>query len=249
MDYQEMETLFMKYLRLYHHPVALFFEKGGERRMKPQFRAKNRMSFCQFLAFARETGHSVYMEPDKLGCPTASDLFGFKVDEEKCIKSLALYLEQKEAENFYHSRPRLPAGEVEAIGLAPLSLCTATPDAVIFVADALQAVHLMDFYVKGAEIAEVPMSHHVNGAACGNTVKAMQIGSPQIALPCPGAFTSGKMERSEMLIAFPWEALEKCAAALQERVAKGTVSLLGGPALVGMDVCRNCPLIKFEKVK
>ncbi len=249
MSPREMEGLFMQYLRLYHHPVAIFLEGPEERRITPEFAAKNRLSFCQFLAFVRETGNSIYMEPPRLGCPTAADVFGLKVDPEKAIKTLTLYLSKEEAERFYESRPRLSEGEIEAVGLAPLALCEEEPDAVIFVTDALQAVHLLDFYAKGADQAEITMSHHVNGAACGNTIKAIKSGTPQLALPCPGAFTSGKMERGELLLAFPWPALTKCASVLKERAEKGSVSFLGGATLVGMDVCRNCPLIKLEKLK
>ncbi len=248
MDFPQLEELFMRNLRLYHHPVALFFEADGPSRFQPTYRAKNRLSFCQFLAFAREYGGAVFMEADRLACSTAADLFGFKEERLKATKALAGYMPREEAERFYQARPRLAPGSCSGVGLAPLSQAQEPPDVVVFTVDALQATHLLDFYVAGVGCSEVTLTHHVNGAACGNSIKAFTLGTPQLALPCPGAFTSGKMDRSEMLLAFPWEALTACAGVLERRAAKGRVSLLGGPTLVGMDVCRNCPLIKFEKI-
>jgi len=244
----DLETLFMKHLRLYHHPVGIFFEEKGKNRIVPELVPKNKLSFCQLLAFVREVGESVRLEANRLGCITAADVFGFKNEREKAIKTLKNYLSPSEAESFYEVRPRFALGEIESVVLAPLGKCSEEPDAVVMVLDGLQAMHLLDFYAKAEDMSEIPLSHNVTGAACANAVKALKKNGPQLALPCPGAFTSGKMERGEMILAFPWKAFLKVGKVMEEKAEKGRVSLLGGEELVGNDVCRNCPLIKFEKV-
>ncbi len=251
MNPSDAEGLLFKHLRLYHYPVGLFFEKEGgvdDPGVAPQVVPRNSLSFCQFLVMAREVGHSVEVTPDKLGCSTAADVFGFKQEEERAVKTLRYYL-GKRAEDFYHQRPRFSPGEVRAIGLAPLSRCRREPDAVVMVTDTLQCAHMLDFFIKGSGLTHLDLSHKVNGAACANTVEALISGAPQVALPCPGAFTSGKVERGELFLAFGWEEFQIMMSVLSKRARRGVVSLLGGESLVGNDVCRNCPRIRFDKVE
>lgn len=248
MDPSRSGSMLFEHLRLYHHPVGVFFERQGSApRARPGVSPRNRLSFCQFLAFARQVGHTVSVMPDKLDCSTAVDVFGFKQEGQRAIKTLRYYLGSK-AEEFYHQRSRFPLGEIASVGLSPLSLCEERPDAVVMVVDSLQCAHLLDFYIRGSGATRVDLSHVVNGAACANTVEAVLKRRPQVAFPCPGAFTSGKVERGEMFLAFGWTQFEQTMEVLAERARKGRVSLLGGASLVGNDVCRNCPRIKFDKV-
>ncbi len=246
---KEMERLFMRHLRLYHYPVGIFFEKDGNKRAHYEFYPKNKISFCQLLAFSREVGKSAFLPPDKISCVTANDLFGLSVSKQRAVRSLRHYLQSDQAEEFYHKRPRIKQGPLDGVGASPLSQCDSPPDAVIFVVDNLQAMHLMDYYLKGSGGYEVQLTHHVNGAACGNTIKAIELNMPQMALPCPGAFSSGKLERGELIISFPYDALTQCFNAFKTQLERHGISLLRGKSLVGMDVCRNCPLIRFERIK
>ncbi len=251
MHFRELEALLARHLRLYHHPVAVFFEdyaadETPEKALAPEAEAGSRLSFCQVLAHVRQVGTSVRLEPRRLSCPTAADVFGFSRQEQKAVKTLNKYVGLESAERFYQERDRFRPGSKGAVCLFPLEKCPAEPDAVIMVVDALQAMHLLDFYAMAKDLPEIPLSHNVNGAACANTVKAIKRQGPQLALPCPGAFTSGKMERGEVVLAFSWPDFQAAAAVAQSRARQAKASLLGGPQLVGNDVCRNCPLIKFK---
>jgi uncharacterized protein (DUF169 family) len=245
-SFDEMEALLARHLRLYHHPVAIFFEPPRAGLHPVEAEPGNRLSFCQILAHVRQTGQSIRLRQNRLSCPTAADVFGLDRQEERAVKTLNKYVSLEAAEGFYQARERLLPGSRGSVALFPLEKSPAEPDAVVLVVDALQAMHLLDFYAMAKDMPEIPLSHNVNGADCANTVKAMERGGPQLALPCPDAFTSGKMERGEVVLAFPWPDFSCVTEVVAERAEKGRVSLLGGPGLVGSDVCRNCPLIKFK---
>ncbi|GEM_PF-4491271 len=245
--FSDIEEVLIRHLRLYHYPVAIFFERDGKEQISAEKRPKNRLSFCQLLAHVRQVGGSLRLYPKFLGCATAADLFGFSREEEKSLKTLNKYVSRDASERFYADRPRFAPGTISSVALCTLGRCDKEPDGVIMVVDSLQAMHLLDFYAKAVDKPDIPLGHSVNGAACANTVKALKQGAPQLAFPCPGAFTSGKMERGEVVLSFPWEAFQATVQVVFQRAEKGKFSLLGGPQLVGDDVCRNCPLIRFHE--
>ncbi len=238
------ETL-LRTLRLYHEPVAVYLLEKEEGPFKDLARPKNRLSICQIVAHVREVGQGVLLTPQGLHCQTAAFVCGFPYKEERVLKTLYKFLSQKAAEKLYAERARLEPGRYQALAFVPLERVEAPPEVVLLVVDALQAAHLLDFYLLGAGLTELSLSHYPNAAVCGSMVKAFVEQSPVLSLPCPGAFSSGKMDRGELILAFPWQAFETALKVLQEKVQKGRVSFLGGPRLVGEDLCRNCPLISF----
>ena len=244
MRWEEISELLLKALRLYHDPVAVFFLREGEE-FRPEARPKNRLSICQYLAHVREVGESLLLLPENLHCHTAAFVVGFPYREERVMKSLHKFLRAETAERLYKERPRLKEGEFKGVGFSPLAKAHRDPEVVLLVVDSLQAAHLLNFYLYGAEVTEIPFSHSPNAAVCGTMVKAYLSGVPAMSFPCPGAFSSGKIERGEVILAFPGEAFKVVVKVLEEKARKGKVSFLGGPRLVGEDVCRNCPLISF----
>lgn len=245
MSWQEAHELLLKTLRLYHDPVAVFFLGEGEE-FRPEARPKNRLSICQYLAHVREVGESLLLLPENLHCQTAAFVVGFPFKEKNVRQTLKKFLQPEAVEKLYRERPRLKEGRFKGFGFAPLAKAYRDPEVVLMVVDTLQAAHLLDFYLYGAGLTEVPFSHYPNAAVCGSLVKAYLTNSPVMSLPCPGAFSSGKMERGELILAFPGEAFKTVLRVLEEKARVGRVSFLGGPRLVGEDVCRNCPLIAFS---
>ncbi|OAQ21622.1 DUF169 domain-containing protein [Thermosulfurimonas dismutans] len=244
MRWDEAAELLLKTLRLYHDPVAVFFLRGDEE-FRPEARPKNRLSICQYLAHVREVGESLLLLPENLHCQTAAFVVGFPYREQNVMKTLHKFLQPEAAERLYRERPRLKEGEFRGFGFVPLAKAYRDPEVVLMVVDTLQAAHLLDFYLYGAGLTEIPLSHYPNAAVCGSMVKAYLTGYPVMSFPCPGAFSSGKMDRGELILAFPGEAFKIVLRVLEEKAREGKVSFLGGPRLVGEDICRNCPLITF----
>ncbi len=244
MEGKNLSELLLRTLRLYHEPVAVYFleDTYPEGLVRP----RNRLSICQIVAHVREVGEGVLLTPEGLHCQTAAFVCGFPFREERVKKTLYKFLKPEAAEQLYAERPRLPGGKFRALAFRPLEQIEEAPEVVLLVVDALQAAHLLDFYLLGSGISELPLTHYPNAAVCGSMVKAYLSGKPVLSLPCPGAFSSGKMDRGEIFLAFPRAAFEIVIRVLEEKARKGRVSFLGGPRLVGEDICRNCPLISFK---
>ncbi|MBX6422649.1 DUF169 domain-containing protein [Thermosulfurimonas sp. F29] len=244
MEGRKVSELMLRTLRLYHEPVAVYFLEGEPSR--PLARPKNRLSICQVVAHVREVGEGVFLTPEGLHCQTAAFVCGFPFREERVKKTLHKFLQPEAAERLYAERLRLPEGRFRGMAFLPLEEVTERPDAVLMVVDALQAAHLLDFYLFGSGRSELPLVHYPNAAVCGTMVRAYLTGEPALSLPCPGAFSSGKMDRGELFLAFSGPAFETVLRVLEDKAGKGRVSFLGGPRLVGEDTCRNCPLISFR---
>ncbi len=245
----EISTLLLRTLRLYHEPVAVYLLRKADPSFETFSRPRNRLSICQIVAHVREVGEGVLLRPEGLHCQTAAFMCGFPFREERVKKTLYKFLQPEAAERLYSSRSRLPAGEFEALAFSPLDRAESPPEVLLLVVDALQAAHLLDFYLLGSGASEIPLTHYPNAAVCGSMVKAYLEQKPVMSLPCPGAFSSGKMDRGELFLAFPWKAFEVVIRVLEDKARKGQVSFLGGPRLVGEDICRNCPLIAFRSEK
>jgi len=68
---------------------------------------------------------------------------------------------------------------------------------------------------------------------------------------CGGTYNSGKMERGEINVTIPGEHMEATIQRLLDRINNlGSASLTRpGDPFPGADVCKNCPMIVFRKIK
>ncbi len=244
MEFPEVSELLLTTLRLYHDPVAVYFLDDPET-FPVDLVPKKKLSVCQCVAHVKNVGQSVLLTPERLHCQTAAFVMGFPFDERKVKKGLEKFLRKEAAERLYAERPRLSRESFKALALVPLPKAKSVPDVVFMIVDAFQASHLLDFYLYGASLTHLEFFHFPNAAVCGAIVSAKLNGRPVLALPCPGAFSSGKMERGEVILSLPFSAFELIVGVIRERLPEARVSFLGGERLVGNDVCRNCPLISF----
>jgi len=247
----EIEEFLVRGLKLYHYPVGIrfLFEEAALQQADCDKICSRRLTFCQYVAFVRQAGQATKLGRDSISCRTANDLLGLAPDETACIDSLVRVLNDRPAAAaLYSSRPRFAPGELAGVSLGPLSSFEAAPDLVLIVCDNLQAVHLLDDYLRAHHCSSVPFQHQPNGAFCATAVASFLTGTPQIALGCPGANTAGKMERGELVAVMPFGQLAAaCEAARKRAAVSGSFSLLAGSRdFAGLDVCGNCPLIKFD---
>lgn len=245
MEGRRIAELLLSTLRLYHDPVAVTFFSEDPPSGFP--RPKKRLSLCQVVAHVRETGEPVLVLPEDLHCQTAAFLCGWPFQEEKVRRVLGKFLRPEAAEILYQKRSRLPQGTLQGLLFEPLAQIKNHPAVFLLIVDALQATHLLNFYLYAEGLPELSLIHYSGAALCGTMVKAYLEDRPVLSLPCSGAFSSGKLERGELILGFSARAFKKVITVLEERASEGRVSFLGGAHLVGEDICRNCPLIAFEK--
>ncbi|RLA90393.1 MAG: hypothetical protein DRG58_02145 [Deltaproteobacteria bacterium] len=86
---------------------------------------------------------------------------------------------------------------------------------------------------------------------CSGSVWAYNNHTANMTTMCAGSKTSGKTDMSMMNLFVPGDQIRPSAAQLLKRVTDmGGPSVLGkgGQPWPGLDVCKACPLFKYEEV-
>lgn len=254
-DYQHMEELFMRELKLYHNPVAVNFLVGDEdveefKRHNGYATPVKPLTFCQWEIAARMEKTTVLGTMDKLFCTNAQVSFGWRDIDDKEIKSQLKYCKDLEqAERFLCSKPAMERDCLKAIAVGPLGKAKRQPDVVHFCCDNLQAYTLACDYMAATDTHPLHTQLLMSSAACGGSVHCWQQKTFNYSTACSGSYNAGKLERGECYVFIPGEHFAAVAARLEERIrAHGSAAITTpGDAFPGRDVCKNCPLIVFKK--
>ncbi len=256
MNYEEMQDLLMKELRLYHYPVAVkfFFDPGEldhfQKNAGEIHTPVKPMTFCQWELSARMKGQIVFSDVNGLGCTNARYSFGWKELDKDEIKSHAKYTRDlDQAERFVKSKPRLPQGLL-GVAVAPLGKVDGLfePDTVHFYCDNMQAYHLAVDYMAATDTHPLRPSITMNSSACGGNVYSLMEQTFNMLPACSGSYNAGKTERGEINVVIPGKQFRSVIDRLVERISAGSSSITRpGDGFPGADICKNCPLIIFKK--
>ena len=258
LTHKEMQHTLMERLRLYHFPVAVTFLRNedaiaGFCEQAEVFAPSSPLTFCQAETAARMQGKTVLMRPGNMSCRMASIAFGWQEFEEKDVemqrKRYTRTLEQ--ARHVLADRPKLPKGFLAAAAVGPLGEATIEPSVVHFYCEPLQAYHLLIDYMAAADQYPVRPYLSTGSAACGGSVFSYLEKSANMVTACAGSYSSGKTERGELNVMIPGGSIRASVERLLERVAEsgGASATRPGDPFPGLDVCGNCPLIKFKKLE
>lgn len=254
-NYRQMEELLMRELRLYHHPVAIFWlwsEAGVDafKREHDHAAPVKPLTFCQWEIAARMENITILGTKDKLGCPNARVTLGWQEIDTGEIRSQLKYCrDQEQAGRFLRSKPAMPAGRLKAVALAPLGKAWSQPDVVHFCCDNLQAYTLACDYMAATDTHPLHSQLTMSSAACGGSVHCWQEKTFNHTTACSGSYNAGKLERGECNVFIPGEEIAAVAERLASRLARHGASSITTPGdpFPGRDVCKNCPLIIFKK--
>ena len=256
--YDEMQTLLMRELHLYHYPIAVRFfwnepeiedfKKNCneiESPLKP-------ITFCQWEIGARMQGKIIYGERRDLSCSNARYCFGWKELDEIEIESHAKYTrDSDQSKRFVSSKSRLPKGLL-GIAVAPLSRAGVFggPDTVHFYCDPMQAYHLAVDYMAATDTHPLHSTITMNSSACGGNVWTHLNREFNMLPACSGSYNAGKTERSEVNVIIPGAQIANVCLRLMERIdSQGSSSIIRpGDGFPGADICKNCPLIAFRRL-
>lgn len=256
-SYKEMQHILMEGLRLYHFPVAVTFlpdEAAIEdfcSRYEEVFAPANTVSFCQAEVAARMQGKTVLIRPEKVDCQPAKMNFGWKEITDKDVRAQRRYTRTiEQARRFLEDRPKLAPGACAAVAVGPLGDAAVPPSVVHFYCDPMQAYHLMVDYIAALDRHPLRMYHSTGSAACGSSVFSFQENTINLHTACPGSYSSGKTERGEVNVTIPGEHIGLVVDRLLERKEDtGDTSLTNpGDPFPGVDVCKNCPQIRFKQI-
>lgn len=256
MTYEEMQSLLMMELRLYHYPVAVkfFFDQAKVKEFRNNsseiHSPAKPLTFCQWEVAPRMQGKIVYGEKRDLSCGNARYCFGWKELDDLEIKGHSKYTKDlDQSRRFVRSKPRLPEGLI-GIAVAPLEKADVFggPDTVHFYCDPIQAYHLAVDYMAATDTHPLDTTIFMNSSACGGNVWAYINQKFNMLPACSGSYTAGKTERSEVNVIVPGRKIGTVCIRLKERIdGLGSSSIVRpGDGFPGADICKNCPLITFK---
>jgi uncharacterized protein (DUF169 family) len=258
LTYTDVADSYIYYIRLDFDPVGIKYcaDESEISRYKVNAKAKAKLTFCQHLAMARG-GHKAMFQPaNMLLCENAQPVFGYReLDQEKDTKRHMKYLrDEKLALEAPQSKAKLSLGSCYGIYTAPLAIFDDSgidPDIVYFMLLPFQAYHVLNDYMAATNRGNLTFNHTPNSAVCSGSVWAFNHNTANMTTMCAGSKTSGKTDMAMVNLFIPGTQIKDSAAQLLKRVTEmGGPSVLGkgGEPWPGMDVCKGCPLFKYESV-
>jgi uncharacterized protein (DUF169 family) len=258
LTYADVRDSYLFHIRLDFDPVGIRFCREEEEASKCWLnaRAKAKLTFCQYLAMARSGRKAMYMEPEQLLCENAEPVFGFRdLDQEKDTKRHLKYLRDAQlAWQAPLAKAKLPPGSCRGIYMAPLDAFDQAgfdPHVVFFMALPYQVYHILNDYMGAVGASHLNFNHTPNSAVCSGSVWAYNHNTANMTTMCAGSKTSGKSDMSMMNLFIPGSHMKLTARQLLTRVTDmGGPSVLGkgGQSWPGLDVCKGCPLFKYEAI-
>ncbi len=258
LTYTDVVDTYIYYIRLDFDPVGIKFcaDEAEISRYNVNAKAKAKLTYCQRLAMARGGRKAMFMPAHELLCENAEPVFGFReLDRVKDTKSHMKFLrDEKLAWEAPLGKAKLPMGSCYGIYTAPLDMFDESgvdPDIVFFMLLPYQAYHVLNDYMGATGRSSLTFNHSPNSAVCSGSVWAFNHNTANMTTMCAGSKTSGKTDMAMMNLFVPGTQIKDSAAQLLKRVTEmGGPSLLGkgGEPWPGMDVCKGCPLFKYDAV-
>lgn len=258
MNYKESREQLIMNIRLDFDPVGIrFVEDECEAEALPvTHRAKARLTYCQFLTAVRQERFALFMPPEKCLCNNARPVFGFRELEKETDTRLHMkYLtDQEVAWRASQEKARFESGVCKGIYMAPLDMFDRIgngPDLVFMVCTPYQAYHILNDYMGGQKRPNLTFFHTPNSSVCAGSVYAYNNKTANMTTMCAGSKTSGKTEMGFVNLFIPGEHFKDTMAQMKMRCEKGGPSVLGDgyKPWPGLDVCKGCPMFKFEAVE
>lgn len=258
MTYKEIREQMIMNLRLDFDPVGIrfIFDETEIPNLPVTHKAGAKITYCQFLAAARQERYATLMMPEKLLCQNAWPVFGFReLEQEADTKRHLKYLVDEElAWKAPQEKARLEVGACKAIYMAPLDhfdKIDLEPSVAFMVCVPYQAYHILNDYMGATNQANLSFFHTPNSAVCSGSVYAYKNKTANMTTMCAGSKTSGKTEMNYVNVFIPGEHIKPMADQLAMRVEKGGSSVLGKgyKPWPGLDACKGCPLFKFKPVE
>ncbi len=258
MNYKQGREQLIWNVRLDFDPVGIKFlsDESTISNFPVTHRVKSRLAYCQFLAAVRQERYALFMEPKKCLCENARLVFGFReLDREADTKRHLKYMMDEET-SFQASKQKakLASGSCKGIYMAPLDFfdkAGSEPDLVYIVCVPYQAYHLLNDYMGSRKIPGLSFFHTPNSSVCGGGIFAYNNMTANMTTMCAGSKTSGKTEMNYLNLFIPGKHILPMLEQQTMRAGDGGISLLGKGSRPwpGLDVCKACPMFKFEKIE
>jgi uncharacterized protein (DUF169 family) len=258
MNYTEAARNLIWNLRLDFDPVGIRYilDETEIGCLPVTHKSKTKLTFCQFLAAARQARYALFMAPGKCLCENAQPVFGFR-DLEKTSDTeqhLKYFQNPELAWQAPQEKARLPLGQCKGVYVSPLEnfdKAGIAPSVVFIMGVPYQAYHLLNDYMAATGRPNLTFFHTPNSAVCSGGVRAFNQHAANMTTMCSGSKTSGKTEMNYLNVFIPGDQFIPTLEQQMKRCEEtGGPSLLGkgGQPWPGLDACKACPMFRFDEV-
>jgi dephospho-CoA kinase len=233
-------------LRLKSFPVAFkLFEKKDLLSGIPFLRRMtHKNTLCQLISVVRNFDWTVGADLEDFLSPMCPSIIGLTelpdLYRDGTFRSIVWTKTREDGRKYENSIPRLPAGQYEAVALAPLVYNPFDPDIVLIYANPAQMMLLIN--ALQYEDYEVMEFSCVGESSCSDVIaKCYLNGKPSLSIPCYGERRYGHAQDDELAMALPAGMMEKALRGLEALYKRGIrypISYAGAE----MDVTRAFPM-------
>ncbi|MCX5917297.1 MAG: DUF169 domain-containing protein, partial [Deltaproteobacteria bacterium] len=201
-------------LRLKSFPVAFkLFEKKDLLSGIPFLRRMtHKNTLCQLISVVRNFDWTVGADLEDFLSPMCPSIIGLTelpdLYRDGTFRSIVWTKTREDGRKYENSIPRLPAGQYEAVALAPLVYNPFDPDIVLIYANPAQMMLLIN--ALQYEDYEVMEFSCVGESSCSDVIaKCYLNGKPSLSIPCYGERRYGHAQDDELAMALPAGMMEK----------------------------------------
>jgi dephospho-CoA kinase len=233
-------------LRLKSFPVAFkLLEKKEELTHIPFLRRMtHKNTLCQLITIVRNFDWTVGADLNDFLSPMCPSIIGLaevpEIYRDGTFRSIVWTKTRKDGQKFENSIPRLPAGQYEAVALAPLVYNPFDPDIVLIYGNPAQMILLIN--ALQFEDYEVMEFFCVGESSCSDAIARCYLNKkPSLSIPCYGERRYGHAQDDELVMALPAGMMDKAIRGLEALYKRGIrypISYAGAE----MDVTRAFPM-------
>jgi dephospho-CoA kinase len=233
-------------LRLKSFPVAFKLLKKKEMLSEIPYlrRMTHKSTLCQLISMVRNFDWTVGADLGDFLSPMCPSIIGLtdlpEVYKDGTFRSVVWTKTREDGRKYENSIPRLPAGEFEAVAMAPLVYNPFDPDIILLYANPAQMMLLIN--ALQFEDYEVMEFSCVGESSCSDVIaKCYLQGKPSLSIPCYGERRYGHAQDDELAMALPAGIMKKTLRGLEALYKRGIrypISYAGAE----MDVTRAFPM-------
>ena len=213
-------------LRLKSFPVAFKLLRKKEMLSEIPYlrRMTHKSTLCQLISTVRNFDWTVGADLGDFLSPMCPSIIGLadlpEVYKDGTFRSVVWTKTREDGRKYENSIPRLPAGEYEAVAMAPLVYNPFDPDIILLYANPAQMMLLIN--ALQFEDYEVMEFSCVGESSCSDVIaKCYLQGKPSLSIPCYGERRYGHAQDDELAMALPAGILEKALRGLEALYKRG----------------------------
>ncbi|MCS7118924.1 MAG: DUF169 domain-containing protein [Archaeoglobaceae archaeon] len=222
MEWNEKGKKISEILKLKTPPIGIkFFEEDflPEDVFKPS-KYGLKMAVCQAMSFARFSGRSVALKEEDFACPPAMLIYGLAVyDSLKEIFVSANWLKDMDCD---FKEEKLPPGKYKVFLFGDLTRMKERPEVVQIFANPEQIGRLIQAKTYFGGVVKAILT--AKTASCAEALLPALNGEVAVAIPGAGDRVFGALDENELVLAMPYEWLDKIIEGLENAGKRANVS-------------------------